>query len=71
MLFNGKDLSGWTNIGQEKWEIENGTLHNQKQRVATLGTLRGDAFAGPALIVIGEVVRFARSAAAESSAKAA
>jgi len=51
--------------------IENGTLRSQKQRVATLGTLRGDAFAGPALIVIGEVVRFARSAAIASSAKAA
>ena len=35
------------------------------------GTLRGDGFAGPALIVIGDVVRFARSSAAESSAKAA
>jgi uroporphyrin-III C-methyltransferase len=40
--------------------IENGTLHNQKQSVATLGTLSGDGFAGPALIVIGDVVRFAR-----------
>lgn len=27
VLFNGKDLSGWTNIGQEKWQIEDGTLH--------------------------------------------
>ena len=26
-LFNGKDLTGWVNIGQEKWEIENGTIH--------------------------------------------
>jgi hypothetical protein len=26
-LFNGKDLTGWVNIGQEKWEVENGTLH--------------------------------------------
>jgi uroporphyrin-III C-methyltransferase len=41
--------------------IENGTLHSQKQRVATLGTLSGDGFAGPALIVIGDVVRFARA----------
>jgi uroporphyrin-III C-methyltransferase len=40
--------------------IENGTLHNQKQSVVTLGTLSGDGFAGPALIVIGDVVRFAR-----------
>src|SRR5437762_1449995 len=26
-LFNGTDLSGWVNIGEEKWEVENGTLH--------------------------------------------
>jgi len=26
-LFNGKDLSGWVNVGQEKWVIEEGTLH--------------------------------------------
>jgi uroporphyrin-III C-methyltransferase len=48
--------------------IENGTLHSQKQRVATLGTLHGDGFAGPALIVIGDVVRFARVAAAAPAA---
>jgi len=51
--------------------IENGTLHNQKQRVATVGTLSGDGFTGPALIVIGEVVRFARVAATTKQAKAA
>ena len=51
--------------------IENGTLHNQKQRVATLGALSGDGFSGPALIVIGDVVRFARVAAAVPTAKAA
>jgi uroporphyrin-III C-methyltransferase len=51
--------------------IENGTLHIQKQRVATLGTLSGEGFAGPALIVIGDVVRFARVAAALPAAKAA
>jgi uroporphyrin-III C-methyltransferase len=42
--------------------IENGTLHGQKQRVATLGTLSGAGFRSPALVVIGEVVRFARAA---------
>jgi len=56
--------------------IENGTLHNQKQRLATLGTLSGEGFTGPALIVVGEVVRFARAggemrAAIELKAKAA
>ena len=56
--------------------IENGTLHNQKQRVATLGTLSGNGFTGPALIVIGDVVRFAHAggamrAATEPKAKAA
>src|SRR6185369_6153770 len=51
--------------------IENGTLHDQKQRVATVGTLSGEGFSGPALIVIGDVVRFARVAAAAKQAKAA
>ncbi len=26
-LFNGKDLSGWTKIGNESWEVEDGTIH--------------------------------------------
>lgn len=26
-LFNGKDLTGWVNVGQEKWNVENGELH--------------------------------------------
>lgn len=26
-LFNGKDLNGWTNVGNQKWTIEEGTLH--------------------------------------------
>jgi hypothetical protein len=25
-LFNGKDLSGWVNNGQEKWAVEDGTI---------------------------------------------
>src|SRR5215472_8853228 len=25
-LFNGKDLSGWKNNGQEEWTVENGTI---------------------------------------------
>jgi len=51
--------------------IENGTLQNQKQRVATLGTLSGEGFTGPALIVVGDVVRFARVATAAAEEKAA
>ena len=55
--------------------IENGTLHNQKQQVATLGTLSAAGFSGPALIVVGDVVRFATTrkmrAAAELHARAA
>jgi uroporphyrin-III C-methyltransferase len=51
--------------------IENGTLHSQKERIATLGTLTREGFLGPALIVIGEVVRFARVAAPAANAKAA
>lgn len=26
-LFNGKDLAGWVEVGQEKWTIENGAIH--------------------------------------------
>ena len=51
--------------------IENGTLASQRQRVATLGTLSADGFDGPALIVIGDVVRHARGAAARIDARAA
>jgi uroporphyrin-III C-methyltransferase len=51
--------------------IENGTLRNQRQQVATLGALRAAGFASPALVVIGDVVRFARVAAAAPKAKAA
>ncbi len=28
-LFNGKDLTGWVKIGNEKWEVEDGTIHGQ------------------------------------------
>src|SRR5262249_8142786 len=28
-LFNGTDLDGWTKIGNEKWDVENGTIHGQ------------------------------------------
>lgn len=51
--------------------IENGTLPAQRQRVATLGTLSAAGFAGPGLIVIGDVVRYARAARAASGARAA
>ncbi len=51
--------------------IENGTLSSQRQRIATVGTLSGEGFASPALIVIGDVVRFARSASAMPAARAA
>ncbi len=27
VLFNGKDLSGWHEVGREKWTVENGTIH--------------------------------------------
>jgi uroporphyrin-III C-methyltransferase len=39
--------------------IENGTLHTQRQLVTTLGRLCGAGFKGPALVVVGDVVRFA------------
>jgi len=28
-LFNGKDLSGWVEVGREKWTVEDGTIHGQ------------------------------------------
>ena len=48
--------------------VENGTLKTQRQRIATLGTLTSQGFEGPAIIVIGEVVRFSRIAHAERKA---
>lgn len=26
-LFNGKDLTGWVQVGKEKWTVENGVIH--------------------------------------------
>jgi len=40
--------------------IENGTLKTQRQSVTSLARLSAAGFEGPALVVIGEVVRFAR-----------
>ena len=37
--------------------VENGTLATQRQSIATLGTLSTEGFKGPALVVVGEVVR--------------
>src|SRR5579863_8961286 len=28
-LFNGKDLSGWVEVGHEKWEVVDGVIHGQ------------------------------------------
>ncbi len=28
-LFNGKDLTGWIQVGNEKWEVEDGVIHGQ------------------------------------------
>jgi len=28
-LFNGKDLTGWVQVGNEKWEVEDGVIHGQ------------------------------------------
>ena len=48
--------------------VENGTLKTQRQRIATLASLSSQGFQGPSLIVIGEVVRLARSVHAERKA---
>jgi siroheme synthase len=41
--------------------IEKGTLKTQRQSVTTLARLSAAGFEGPAVIVVGEVVRFARA----------
>ena len=51
--------------------IENGTLETQRQHVTTLGNLSAEGFASPAIVVIGEVVRFAQATAAVPAARAA
>jgi len=51
--------------------IENGTLGTQKQQVTTLRGLNGSGFAGPAIIVVGDVVRLAVSSAVRQKARAA
>jgi uroporphyrin-III C-methyltransferase len=51
--------------------IENGTLRTQRLLVTTLEGLFAAGFGGPALIVIGDVVRFALRAASELKARAA
>ncbi len=28
-LFNGKDLTGWQKVGDEKWDVEDGTIHGR------------------------------------------
>ncbi len=28
-LFNGKNLTGWVNVGIEKWTLGNGAIHGQ------------------------------------------
>ena len=51
--------------------IENGTLRTQRQVVATLGELSTEGFSGPALVVIGEVVRFAKLGTLQAKERAA
>jgi len=51
--------------------IENGTLRTQRHLVTTLGRLWAPGFTGPAIIVIGEVVRFAKRTVGELKARAA
>jgi uroporphyrin-III C-methyltransferase len=51
--------------------IENGTLRTQRQQLTTLAGLSAAGFSGPALIVIGDVVRHARMQFSYSKEKAA
>jgi uroporphyrin-III C-methyltransferase len=51
--------------------IQDGSLKSQKVRLATLGTLAKDGFSTPALLVIGEVVRFEKENAMNTQVIAA
>lgn len=51
--------------------IEKGTLEAQRELITTLADLSAAGFAGPAIVVIGEVVRFAASATLHPMARAA
>ena len=43
-LFNGKDLTGWTNHGEEKWYVENGELICESGPKGQYGYLSTEAF---------------------------
>jgi uroporphyrin-III C-methyltransferase len=51
--------------------IENGTLRTQRERITNLGGLSASGFSGPAIIVVGDVVRFAKNFEMENKARAA
>jgi uroporphyrin-III C-methyltransferase len=51
--------------------IENGTLRTQRQRITTLARLSCAGFEGPAIIVVGDVVRYASSATSVPLTRAA
>jgi len=67
----GRIIAGLTAAGMSPATpaciIENGTLRHQRYCVATLGTLSAAGFASPALVVVGDVVRYARAAAVHQS----
>lgn len=51
--------------------IEKGTRADQRSRVATVGTLSGAGFTGPAIVVVGDVVRYARASGVVEQQKVA
>jgi len=51
--------------------MEKGTRADQRSRVATVGTLSGEGFTGPALVVVGDVVRFTRASGVAAEQRAA
>jgi uroporphyrin-III C-methyltransferase len=64
-------IAAGLNPGTPACIIENGTLRTQRELVTTLGGLSAAGFEGPAIIVIGDVVRFARQHASQPQARAA
>jgi len=60
-------LAGGLDAATPACIIENGTLRTQRSLVTTLGKLTAEGFHGPAIVVVGDVVRFAKSAVLEKA----
>jgi uroporphyrin-III C-methyltransferase len=64
-------VAGGMNPATPACLVQNGTLRTQREAVTTLAALSAQGFEAPAIIVIGEVVRLARSQASVPEVRAA